>query len=254
MAQLGARLNGIEKVRGSNPLGSTNQPHREPSFALGPYLTIGKMSAVKPHPYHHGDLRAALLEAVAAVVREDGLTRVSLREVARRVGVSHAAATHHFGNKAGLLTAFAAQGYALLGSSVMDSVLAALAVDGPGVLEAVGRGYVRFALANPERFEAMFRTDLVNADDPAYVAASGAAYSMLTAAVQRCVADGFIPPDEAEPVAVAAWSMVHGLSALWLSGRLSERVGEQDPHRLAAHLSKLFVDRILRRLPGTGTP
>src|SRR5207248_7824414 len=89
------------------------------------YLTIGKMTAVKARPYHHGDLRAALLEAVAEVVREGGLGQVSLREVARRVPVTHAAAAHHFGNKAGLLTALATQGYSLLGASIMDSVLAA---------------------------------------------------------------------------------------------------------------------------------
>ena len=129
------------------------------------------MTAVKARPYHHGDLRAALLEAVAEVVREGGLGQVSLREVARRVPVTHAAAAHHFGNKAGLLTAFATQGYSLLGASIMDSVLAAHATDGPGMLEAVGRGYVRFALANRERFEAMFRLDLADPADPAYIAA-----------------------------------------------------------------------------------
>ena len=205
------------------------------------------MTAVKARPYHHGDLRAALLEAVAEVVREGGLGQVSLREVARRVPVTHAAAAHHFGNKAGLLTAFATQGYSLLGASIMDSVLAAHATDGPGMLEAVGRGYVRFALANRERFEAMFRLDLADPADPAYIAASEAAYSMLTSTVQRCVREGFIALEEAEPVAVSSWSLVHGLAVLWMSGRLSERIVETDPERLAARASKLFVDAVLRQ-------
>jgi AcrR family transcriptional regulator len=205
------------------------------------------MTAVKAHPYHHGDLRTALLEAVAEVVREGGLGQVSLREVARRVPVTHAAAAHHFGNKAGLLTAFATQGYSLLGASIMDSILAAHATDGPGMLEAVGRGYVRFALANRERFEAMFRVDLVNSADPAYIAASEAAYSMLTSTIQRCVREGFIPPGEAEPVAVSSWSLVHGLAVLWISGRLGERIADTEPDRLAARVSKLFVDAVVRQ-------
>jgi len=205
------------------------------------------MTLVNARPYHHGDLRAAMLEAVAELVRVEGVGRVSLREVARRVGVSHAAAAHHFGNKAGLLTAFATQGYKLLGASIMDSVLAAHATDGPGVLEAVGRGYVRFALANRERFEAMFRHDLVNPADPAHIAAREAAYSMLSSTVQRCVREGFIASEEAETVGVSAWSLAHGLAALWISGRLGERTAETDPDRLAARASKLFVDAVMRQ-------
>jgi hypothetical protein len=91
----------------------------------------------------------------------------------------------------------------------------------------------------------MFRLDAVNPDDPEFVAASEAAYGLLTATIERCRAVGRLHGRSPEVVAVSAWSMVHGLSALWLSGRLAERITEQDPQRLAGAVSDLFVDAVL---------
>jgi AcrR family transcriptional regulator len=196
--------------------------------------------------YHHGDLKVALVDAVEQVVRERGVGHVSLRAVARQVGVTHAASAHHFENKAGLLTAFATMGYLQLAEAVLAAIDKARPADGPAVLEAVGRGYVKFALANPGRFEVMFRLDLLNADDPGFVSASEGAYSLLVSTVARCQAEGFLGANDPEVVAVSAWSMVHGLAALWISGRLGERIREKDPDRLAARVSKLYVDSILR--------
>src|SRR5579872_3948126 len=92
------------------------------------------------------DLADTLLDAVDEALRSGGPSSLSLRDVARRAGVSHAAPAHHFGSKAGLLTAFAARGYRRLGESVLAEVAAAGLNDGPSTLAAVGRGYVRFAL------------------------------------------------------------------------------------------------------------
>ena len=108
-------------------------------------------------PYHHGDLPAALLAAVQSAVADVGVSGVSLRDVARRSGVSHSAPAHHFGSKAGLLTAFATAGYQLLAESVIAEVAACHPADGPAELAAIGRGYVRFALGHPAHFEVMFR-------------------------------------------------------------------------------------------------
>jgi AcrR family transcriptional regulator len=198
-------------------------------------------------PYHHGDLRAALLAAVAPVVGDHGVGHVSVRAVARRLGVTHAAAAHHFGNKTGLLTAFATQGYALLAESVATAITEAAPKNGPDTLEAVGRGYVRFALRHREHFEVMFRLDILEPQQPEFVAASELAYGLLVSTVARCAAEGFLGGLDPELVAVSAWSIVHGLSALWISGRLSERIEETDPDRLAARVSRLYVDRILRQ-------
>ena len=196
--------------------------------------------------YHHGDLKPALLDAVEQLVRERGVGQVSLRAVARRVGVTHAASSHHFANKAGLLTAFATQGYMQLAQEVVAAIDEAHPADGPATLDAVGRGYVRFALANPGRFEVMFRLDVLNANDPDFVAASEGAYSLLVNTIARCQSEGFLGSTDPEVAAVAAWSMVHGLAALWISGRLGERIRETDPHRLAEKVSRLYVDAVLR--------
>lgn len=196
-------------------------------------------------PYHHGDLPAALLAAVESAVAEYGVSGVSLRDVARRAGVSHSAPAHHFGSKAGLLTAFATAGYELLAEAVIKEVAASGAADGPAELAAIGRGYVRFAVGHPAHFEVMFRLDALNPGDAEFTAASEAAYKLLTATIERCRAAGRLHGRSPEVVAVSAWSLVHGLSALWISGRLSERIVEQDPLRMAAAVSELFVSAVL---------
>jgi AcrR family transcriptional regulator len=195
--------------------------------------------------YHHGDLPAALLAAVESAVADGGVSGVSLRDVARRAGVSHSAPAHHFGSKAGLLTAFATAGYQLLVESVIKEVAESEAGDGAAELAAIGRGYVRFAVGHPAHFEVMFRLDALDPSNAQFVAASEAAYGLLTATIERCRAAGRLHGRPPEVVAVSAWSLVHGLSALWISGRLPERVAEHDPQRLAAAVSDLFTQAVL---------
>jgi AcrR family transcriptional regulator len=195
--------------------------------------------------YHHGDLPAALLGAVEIAVDEVGVSGVSLRDVARRAGVSHSAPAHHFASKAGLLTAFATAGYRLLAESVIEDVVASDPQDSAAELAAIGRGYIRFALAHPAHFEVMFRLDALVPDNAEFTAASEAAYGLLVATIERCRAAGRLHGRSPELIAVSAWSLVHGLSALWISGRLSERITEQDPERLAAAVSGLFVEAVL---------
>jgi AcrR family transcriptional regulator len=195
--------------------------------------------------YHHGNLPAALLEGVESAVAEYGVSGVSLREVARRAGVSPSAPAHHFGNKAGLLTAFATDGYQLLAETVIEEVAASGAADPAAELAAIGRGYVRFAIGHPAHFDVMFRLDALDPANIGFAAASEAAYALLTAVIERCRSAGRLHGRSPEVVAVSAWSLVHGLSALWLSGRLSERITEQDPQRLAAAVSALFVESVL---------
>ncbi|HET7465466.1 MAG TPA: TetR/AcrR family transcriptional regulator [Candidatus Dormibacteraeota bacterium] len=204
-------------------------------------------AATSVKTYHHGHLRNAMLDAVAVVAREHGLNQVSLRAVARHVGVTHAAAVHHFGNKAGLLTAFATQGFVEMSETVLSSISAARAADGPAMLEAAGRGYFRFAVRDTERFEAMFQPHLLNADDAEFLAAREATYALLARAIARCRDEGFVPEHEADVVSAAAWSLVHGLAVLWISGRLGARTSEAEPDLLASRVLRLFVDTVLRR-------
>jgi AcrR family transcriptional regulator len=194
--------------------------------------------------YHHGDLRSALLDSVARIVREHGPAFVSVREVARRTRVSHAAPSHHFGNKSGLLTAFAAQGFDRLADTVGSTIAESHASTPPAVLAAMGRGYVRFALDNPEHFAIMFRVELLDEQNPDLVRASDRAYDGLIATTRAAAAQGML---QADPTiaAAAAWSLVHGLATLWLGGRLQPRTDRADPHQLADAVTHLFVTTVM---------
>ena len=115
--------------------------------------------------YHHGDLRRALLQAADEAITEHGVAALSMRDLARRAGVSHAAPTHHFGDKAGLLTAFATEGFEQLAKALATSRLAS-----NSFLE-LGVTYVRFAVTRRAMFEVMFRPDPYHSADPELLAA-----------------------------------------------------------------------------------
>jgi AcrR family transcriptional regulator len=190
--------------------------------------------AGEPRPYHHGNLRRALLTAALAAVVERGPADVSLRDVARRVGVSHAAPTHHFGDKPGLLTAVAEEGYRLLAAELRD------AWERTGSFLEVGVAYVRFALAHQAHFEVMYRPELYRAGDPGLVAARRAAGQMLYGPVASVAGDD--ADFDRRLAGIAAWSLVHGLATLWLGGNLPPEL-RGDPERItravAAHLFRV---------------
>ena len=196
--------------------------------------------------YHHGDLRSALLESVRRIIRENGPSLVSIREVARRTRVSHAAPAHHFRNKSGLLTAFAAQGFNQLADTIGATIAASRATAAPDVLAAMGRGYVRFAIEHPEHFAIMFRRELLDEQDEVFAQAADRAYGPLIATVRAAAEEGYF---EGDPVvtAASAWSLVHGLATLWIGGRLQHRIGASDPHDVADAVTKLFVSSVMRR-------
>jgi AcrR family transcriptional regulator len=195
--------------------------------------------------YHHGDLRRALLRSAERIIKKRGLAFVSLREVARDARVSHSAPAHHFGNKAGLLTAFAADGFARM-ADVCEAEAAKAPQTGPDLLEAAGRGYVRFAIDNPEHFGVMFREELLDTSSAEFVAAADRAYEVLSVALRKCVAEGYLRGADLEAVGASAWSIAHGLATLWIGGRLRARSKEKDGMRVAARVLHAFVDSMVR--------
>lgn len=195
--------------------------------------------------YHHGNLPAALLDAVEKAIAEYGVSGVSLRDVARRAGVSHSAPAHHFGSKSGMLTAFATVGYQMLIESVRQEAATLDGSDLAARVAALGQGYVRFAVSHPAHFELMFRADLLDPDDQDLIAARDTLNGLLVDAVERCREAGYLRDRPAMVVAASAWSLVHGLAALWISGRLSERTGEHDPQRIAKAVTELFVQAVM---------
>jgi AcrR family transcriptional regulator len=155
-------------------------------------------------PYHHGDLRSALLHAAAAEITEVGVVAMSLRRVAARAGVTHTAAAHHFGDKRGLLTALAAEGHRVLAESLAAS-------RSRGML-ALGEAYLRFAHEHRAWFEVMFRPELVRGDDPDLAAASSASFGELRGSATARA--------RGSDLAYGAWGLVHGIAVLWLADNL----------------------------------
>jgi len=161
--------------------------------------------------YHHGDLPTALRAAAAELVAERGPTGFSLREVARRAGVSHGAPAHHFGTSKGLLTSVAAEGFQTLGESFDEAIHG---VDDPVErLTAMGKAYVRTAVYYPGHFGIMCNDELIDTDDPAFVEASARAYLQLVALITE-LRDTLNPNLDVDAAATMTWSAVHGLAAL----------------------------------------
>ncbi|UOE21829.1 TetR/AcrR family transcriptional regulator [Thermobifida halotolerans] len=179
--------------------------------------------------YHHGDLRRTVLNEAVAAIAESGPSGWSLRELARRAGVSHAAPAHHFGDRTGLLTAVAAEGFDLLAEALNGA--------GDDLLD-VGVAYVRFAATHRAHFEVMFRPGLYRADDPAVTAARARSRDVLHGRL-RALPDR---PADGDTAALAAWSIVHGFAELWLSGALPDDLGA-DPAAAARPVISLLFDR-----------
>jgi AcrR family transcriptional regulator len=176
-------------------------------------------------PYHHGDLRQTLLDTAVEMIAESGLAQLSLRDLARRAGVSHAAPRHHFKDKAGLFTALAAEGYRLLADALASDL----------ALIEMGARYVGFALAHPCHFEVMHQPDRCHLDDPDLVAAKARSWAALRAGLPATLDDA-----EAERTALAAWSIAHGFANLRLTGSLPESARDRDPAEAFREIAELL--------------
>lgn len=192
------------------------------------------------------DSREALLDAVEATLRKDGLAKLSLRAVARTAGFSHGAPGALFGDRAGMLSAYAARGYSRLAAALRDAVEGM--TEPAEMLTGIGTAYIRFALREPECFVLMFRDDLLCLDRPELVEARESAWEPLSAALDTAVARGIIAAERASLVQLGAWSLVHGFSQLWLSGAFGRRSDPNDAgelESLAGALPRLFAHSVL---------
>jgi AcrR family transcriptional regulator len=191
-------------------------------------VTTAPGASKDARPYHHGDLPRALLDAAIQAILEVGPAAVSLRDLARRTGVSHAAPTHHFGDKAGLLTAVAADGFRRLAATLRETYEAS------GSFLEVGVAYVGFAVTHRAHFEVMFRPELYRTDDPELVRARDAARALL----YPPAAEAANRPDGGDDLraGIAAWSLVHGLATLWLGQNLPPQLGD-DPEQITREVA-----------------
>ena len=185
-------------------------------------------------PYHHGNLRAELIRVTLEVIERDGPTNVSLRAVAKLCGVSHGAPAHHFGDKAGLLTAVAAEGFGLLADAL------AQAREETDDFAEVGVAYVRFAVEHRAHFEVMFRPELYRPEDPSVLEHSSRAATELSAGSAASVGKDATTTAEAGFASLAAWALVHGLATLWIDGNLDKALAGDDPVVAAREVARLL--------------
>jgi AcrR family transcriptional regulator len=164
-----------------------------------------------------------VLKASLALIEEGGLDRLSMREVARKAGVSHQAPYYYFGDREAILAAIAGDGFSKLGQSLARA--AAQAGSEPvKAIEAMGRAYVEFALRHPAYFQAMFRADAVPLDRyPDARKREDEAFGKLVEGIGQAFADH--PAEVRRTIAIACWAMVHGLATLILEGSLARKVG-----------------------------
>lgn len=178
--------------------------------------------------YHHGDLKEALLAAAEAVLRDRGLQGFTLRECARRAGVSHAAPKHHFGDVRGVLTEIAARGFHQLNRR-LRSKLRAAGGDLDAEFAATAEAYVGFAEAHPEHFRIMFRCDLVDVCSPSLLHAARETFTELTNVIRRQRGEPEIAAETLEACMTSTqlindiligWCHIHGYAHLKLEGQL----------------------------------
>ena len=206
--------------------------------------SIPKPNSAAKAAYHHGDLKRALVNAAAEILEADGVAALSLRGVARRVGVSQTAPYHHFKDKNALLVAVAAEGYRRFRDE-MQAFIRSASEDAQGRLNASGVGYVKFATDNPALFTLMFGSAIEAPEQfPELAEASAASYETLERSISAKLAASGGDTSAAPLLALSAWSQVHGLAKLIVDGRLDiETFGAKSPAELTEMMFAALATR-----------
>ena len=203
---------GTTKTKAKRPAGaSTKQAERKPRKTDARRRAKGT--------YHHGDLRRALLAATEELLESRGVDAFTLREVARRAGVSHGAPAHHFGDVQGLLSEFTAESFAELAAAMRRRRAEApdRAFD---QLVASGIAYVEYAVTHRARFQLMFRSSRLDWNRPSLAMSSADAFGQFVECMNRVCREAGAPPElDADKIALA-WSTVHGFATLLLDNRM----------------------------------
>ncbi|GBQ06480.1 TetR/AcrR family transcriptional regulator [Acetobacter cerevisiae] len=190
------------------------------------------MSDTKQRPYHHGDLHRALIDTALAMLAADQTWAFTLREVARRTGVSHAAPYKHFRDKEALLRELARIGFVRLGQAMETALFPGL----PSSREkfvAAAQACIAFACHSPGLYRLMFSADADKAADPRLHEAAMATFGVLLRLLQEGQQDGRFRAVSITAQAAASWAQVHGLAMLAMNGQLLEEKVGPDPVRAA---------------------
>jgi AcrR family transcriptional regulator len=177
----------------------------------------------KRRSYHHGNLRPALIEATIELIDEQGIRALTLRELARRVGVTHAAPYRHFRDKSALLRAVAAHGFRQLAARLRETTRDPQGAprSGAQLLGRIANSYLDFAGERPALYRLMYASD---PDDPAAAAATDEPQATVIRELERAVRDLRTPtdagPDDTRVLALVLWAQLHGLASLWAHQQL----------------------------------
>ena len=181
---------------------------------------------VSAHKYHHGDLKNALIQAGIEILSTEGFHALSLRKVAQRAGVSHAAPYAHFADKQALVAAISTEGYRKLYDCLV-SVVEHYRPDPLRQLIEAAWAYVQFALREPAHFKLTLSGVVEKEQEyPAYVEMTGKAFRLVVEVVEACQQAGILKPGPSDRVAVSVWSLVHGFTSLVLEGQVSSSLVE----------------------------
>jgi len=175
-------------------------------------------------PYHHGDLKNALIKAGVEILAEEGLAGLSLRKVAKQAGVSHAAPYSHFADKHALIAAISTEGFKQLYARI-EEIFESRRNDPKSLLVETAWAYVQFAMNEPDRFKLMFSSVLEKEKDyPDFVEISRKNFTQIVEVIKICQSAGILRPGSPDLTAVSVWGAVHGLVMLLLEGQVSHNV------------------------------
>ena len=186
--------------------------------------------------YHHGNLRQALLDTALEQLQSCSIEKLSLRAVAKQVGVSQTAVYRHFSDKQGLLAALAEEGFNELFAQCSQAVQPHHRA--PEAMQASGLAYIRFAAANPQRYKLMFGNSLPERQRHPDLEDSGCrAFGMIVSLIELGVSQGDFIEGDIQQLSRSAWAMVHGLSSLVIDNFIKAESEQELYQQLETSLS-----------------
>jgi AcrR family transcriptional regulator len=188
-------------------------------------------------PYHHGDLKRTLLDTAREMLQEESGWQFTLREVARRAGVSHAAPYKHFADRGALLAEVAAQGFLTM-QAAMRAAAERNSESCRAALQAIGRAFIDFGLAHSGLYRLMYSAEIDKRAYPQLEQASTGTFDALLSVLEQGQRSGGLRAGPVRGQAAACWALVHGLTTLQIDGQLTQdKVGSKP---VAVALDTLF--------------
>ena len=207
-----------------------------------PILTLSTLCdmilIMKSKTYHHGNLKEALIAAGLEILSEHGLEGLSLRNVAKKIGVSHTAPYNHFPDKQALLAAISTAGHEQLHQILLD-IFEKSKDTSPNIILEIAWAYLQFALEYPDKFKLMFSGALEEeGDHPEYIEISQMSIALFEEIIVYCQNKGQLPAGEVDIIAIRIWSLVHGFTYLMLENQFpQEYLQDQNLRKLLKSIS-----------------